>query len=351
MIVLVENSTWNNVGDGFYQTSLFRTMQELLPDGRVATMDGPIDRAFSPSSSLKAHALDVRTRLEGDLFVFSGPILGPGFLDRYGQLIRSIVGRGSNYMLLSVHGHHHATATEGIRELLRTHPPAGFSSRTSETFETYGTVVDDPYNGICSAFFLPMNTPYPSVEETAPPGYIAVSTYSRPEPAIAFELEPDGSIDLATVQVSGPSAKLWRLARHFEWMKNKPAEINGYEVVRPVHDISYKFSHLNFGHANSYLSHNPVHYYTLYSGSSLTISDRVHACVAALSAGRPAVLVGSWDRAGLFSRLDLDVVDGCMLPPSREVLESEYSQFKCWLRRRLGGLVDPDRGVGSSSSQ
>ena len=51
MKIIVENSTWNNVGDGWYQFSLYFMLKECLPQHEVILGEGPIKRAFRITSS------------------------------------------------------------------------------------------------------------------------------------------------------------------------------------------------------------------------------------------------------------------------------------------------------------
>lgn len=46
-VIAVENSTWNNIGDAFYQTSICQMLARALPQCEVVTFDGPIVRDLS----------------------------------------------------------------------------------------------------------------------------------------------------------------------------------------------------------------------------------------------------------------------------------------------------------------
>ena len=41
MKVIVENSTWNNVGDAFYQFPLYEILKSILKEDDVFMFDGP----------------------------------------------------------------------------------------------------------------------------------------------------------------------------------------------------------------------------------------------------------------------------------------------------------------------
>lgn len=348
--IIVENSTWNNVGDGFYQTSLYMILKSLLPEGQIAMGDGPLDRAFRPSRMFARNAFDIRGEQAADLYCFSGPILNATFMKHYAPLIERISGRGAAYMLLSIHGSPGLAIHDEIKSFLRKYPPIAFSSRTRQTFDKYRDAVDEPYNGVCAAFFVSLVCPVASLD--ADHDFVVYSFYSRLEPRVSFSIDGNGTIDLNSVQVSDSATPLWRFSRHFEWLRRLPSCSGSFQIVRPAHDLSYKFSHLNFAKPNSFLSYNPLSYLSLYSGGALTVSDRVHACVAALSYGKPAVLVGKWDRAALFDRLQLRKDGVCYLAPGRDQLEDEYERFTSWLGRRLEQFlrsrrtIDAKRGAG-----
>ena len=65
--------------------------------------------------------------------------------------------------------------------------------------------------------------------------------------------------------------------------------------------ISWKI----YRHPNGICSDEAFTYCALYAGSRLTLSDRVHACVAIVAYGRPAMLFSRSPRARLFERLGL----------------------------------------------
>src|SRR5438876_7475261 len=101
MKILVENSAWVNTGDGFYQYSLFHIFKTLFPHHDIQMFDGPIARAFKPNKWFKKNALNLMHFQKGDMYVFSGPILGKNFVGAYGPKIENLVNGGSRYLILS----------------------------------------------------------------------------------------------------------------------------------------------------------------------------------------------------------------------------------------------------------
>ena len=65
----------------------------------------------------------------------------------------------------------------------------------------------------------------------------------------------------------------------------------------------------------------------------MTISDRVHACVAALSFNKPAVLVGDWgERAELFQKLKIEKKNNVFLPTLENQINQEYTLYIDWIK-------------------
>lgn len=90
MKIIVENSTWNNVGDGWYQFSLYFMLKECLPQHEVILGEGPIKRAFRITSSKQMkNALNWMDYQAGDIHVFSGPLI-PTIDTEYKHTIQEI---------------------------------------------------------------------------------------------------------------------------------------------------------------------------------------------------------------------------------------------------------------------
>ena len=333
--ILIENSTWNNIGDAFYQWSLQRMIGELVGPEKVAGAEGPIGRAFRPSGRFAANALDLLGRQRAPLHVFSGPIL-KHLVRSYAPAIRRLADAGERYMLLSVSSaESSAEELESTRALLREHPPVAFSSRDPQTYDLFKNAVPSAYNGICTAFLV-NRLPVAKCELDTP--YVTSSFYRSPEP----HYRPgDDPADVGAWQVEPRRTKLglpWRFARQVDWMQDYPDSVGPYKVVRTHQSISYRFSNLNFPYPNTFLSYNPTSFFSLYAGTECTFSDRVHACAATLAMGRPARLLFKGERAGIFDRFDLDHRSGGLMRLEPERLEREERAMASYVAGHLDDL-------------
>lgn len=335
--IAVENSTWNNIGDAFYQMSLERALRDAFPDANVVPLDGPVGRAFrTRSRRARDNALDIRNRIECDHIVLSGPILSRGFLDAYAPLIRAAHERGISYSLVSVHAYAEGADLEALRAFFNDYPPAALHTRDHYTYEKLKGVSRVSKSGMCFAFFVNRIPHIPDFGHGR--DFACISFHSRPEPTIKAESLDDlfaRAPDFGTTM----SPRKWRLKRHFDFLGKHPSTVAGLDIVRPVHGF-YPFGHLTFSRPGSFISYNPRMFLAAYKACSATITDRVHAAVATLSYGKAACLQKLDARATLFDAAPVTSKNGWMtLDP--EALEDAYQKQIDWLRRDFAqGLVE-----------
>ena len=297
MRVLVENSTWNNIGDGFYQSSVENIFRRLHGDGVVSVMDGPIGRAFRPKNRGQ-NAFQLNEWQDADLYVFSGPILNDEFLPTYAKIIENLTTKGAKYCLISVNGNGYSL--ERNREFLRTYPPTAFSSRDEPTFEMYSASCPYSLNGVCAAALVSETCTVADLTPSSP--YVTVSFYERREPILEIV---KGEVRVASERPDQKDS-WWRIKRHLQHLRSSQESVGDYLIIRPLHDIAYKFPHLNFASSNSFLSYHPMSYLSLYKHTHMTLTNRVHAALPTLSYGNATRYFGKTNRDGVFGRLGLD---------------------------------------------
>ena len=328
MKIAVENSTWNNIGDAFYQTALQTMLSKALPGDEVFSFDGPIARAFRPRM-FERNTFDARANVEADHFVFSGPILGASFADQYGPLIRAIVESGRSYSLLSVHAYSQGEELALLREFLKAYPPKALETRDQTTFAKLEGAAPRQKNGICFAFFVRYIDGIPSFDPERK--YVCFSFHNSREPQIRAA-NPGADFFDAQFDVGAEQRSLipWKLSRHFDFAADYPTTLNGRTIVRPVHSF-YPLPHLIFSRKNSYISYNPKNFLSIYKGCEGVVTDRVHAGVAALSFGKPALVTRLDGRYALFERAPLERKgDVVRLDPA--ALDAIYADHMTWLR-------------------
>ena len=155
MKILIENSTWNNVGDGWYQFSLYGLMKRLYPEHDIVLGEGPTRRAFRIHNRRQENnILNLLLYQKADIHIFSGPILC-SLLDDYKEAIIRLKNRGEEYALISVSGT--SLPQNFINEIgnfLIQYPPVFFSTRDEETYTQFSKFIKNTYNGICTSFLV-----------------------------------------------------------------------------------------------------------------------------------------------------------------------------------------------------
>jgi len=325
MKIYIEHSS-TNIGDFFYQEAIFLILKDLFKKHEIKYFDTPIQRSFKVRNSFYSkNAFDLRNFIDGDLYILSGPILGKKFVYNYGELIKKIKSEKKEYLILSAFGHD----IPEIKSFFKKYPPLGISTRSKDTFNIYNQFSQNTYNGICNAFFLPLYTSTPDIIYK---DYIIKSFYSAFEAQINL-IAKDNNIDLQNTKVKFKKQSFWTILRHLNLFIKDNDQLNGYEVIRTIHDLSYKFHHLNFSKKNSYISYNILNYLSIYKSSKLIISDRVHAVVIGLAFGVPSILCGEWDRSTIFERLNIKKINQSFIPPEKDIINNELQNYKNWLSK------------------
>lgn len=321
MKILIENSTWNNMGDGWYQSVIFEMFKKIYPEADVFHEDGPTFRSFG-KTRFQENIYELRNFQNADIHVFSGPILKQ-VLTNYKQRIIDIKNSGNNYILLSVSG----DGIEGdfkneVGEFLKKYPPIFFSSRDELTYKTFKEFLPDiSYNGICTAFLVDKYLPVDTINDD----FFVSSFYRELEPTYSCKEENLSVENIKVTKKASLPMIPFRFARHLDFLRKSQESLLGKKVVRVRQGFSTNFKHIKLARTNSFISFNPINYLSLYKSTNFTISDRVHACAVTLAFGKPAIFLYDTPRAGIFSRFGWDYKksNGIMYP-KLEKIEEEH---------------------------
>lgn len=287
MKIRVENSTWNNVGDGWYQTSLYGLLRKTFPQHQVLLGEGPVRRAFRISNGKQLkNALNVMDYERADIHVFSGPMI-PSIIRDYSQAIKRLIADGENYVLLSASGTGlSASEIAEIGEFLTKYPPLLLSTRDEETYDNFKSYVSNSYNGICTAFLVDRTIELDTFQLEKP--FFISSFYMEMEPTFSLR---GGEVRIDNVDVEHHKTMFglpFRYSRHQNFLRKHQYQLGGHLIVRTVQNLNTRFNHINFAAPNSFISFNPVRYLEVAKSSEFTISDRVHACAISLACNHPA---------------------------------------------------------------
>jgi len=325
-IIAVENSTWNNIGDAFYQESLTAALRLAHPDACVVNMDGPIRRAFRPGR-LGQEPFDARHFTTADHYIFSGPIVGRNFMSVYAPRIKEILAQEKKYSLISVHAD--GDDLDRIKSFLQENPPQAIYTRDPLSLRRLAGIVRNEISGPCFAFFVKKLDGIPDISMPNP--YLAISVYTSREPQITTGTTNASIEDVSVQWTDDPRSRKWKFLRHLEWHSAlRPQQPAPFDVVRPVQSHS-RLSHVTFARPNAYISYSPLCYLGVIKGSAAVVSDRVHAGVTALSFGRPIHVRRLDERYDIFTDIPLDTV-GNFNTLDGGFVDEKYEESIAWLR-------------------
>jgi len=337
MKILVENSVWTNVGNGWFSFSLYYLMKKLYPDAEVFMGEGPIDLSFRITKDYqRKNALNVLDYERADVHVFNGPIMSM-LISEYGVVIPKLIERGESYCLISASGTNiPQEKRKALGEFLQKYPPIFFASRDEETYNAFKDYVPVAYNGVCTATLLGRTMPNLQTFQLEKPFFIS-SFYTQLEPTFSVPNGEDATIENVEVE---HHKTLWHLpydiARHLNYRRNQQEEVGNKLIVRTLQNLNTKFNHINFAMPNSFISFNPIKYLEVVKSSEFTISDRVHACVISLALGHPARFLFETPRAGIFDRMGWDYKsNNGIMYPNMEKVDEELEKLSAQIKKYI----------------
>ena len=338
MRILIENSVWANVGNAWYQYSLYYMLKKLFPEHDVIIGEGPINLAFRiTNAKQQANALNWMEYQSADIHIFSGPMISD--LDNfYLNKIAKLKSRGEDYALISCSGTGYSSnRIAELGEFLEKYPPLFMATRDEETYNAFSPFVPNSYNGICTAFLVDKNIDIRTYKMDQP--FFISSFYREEEPKFVLK-DKTQPCSLENVEVHHRKNRWglpYSLSRHFNYKNEQQSELGGMLIVRTIQGLSTRFNHINFALPNSFISFNPLTYLEIFKSSEFTISDRVHACAVSLACGHPARFLFHTPRAGIFDRLGFDYKsNNGIMYPNPDKIDEEFEKLTIQIKKFIG---------------
>ena len=349
-VALVSGFWGQNVGNAFFNIGGKWILEQMFGQGEVEFIqDQPGYRTFH--DQLKGNPkndVEYLRLLDLDYIVLQGPLLTTGFRHLWEPTFKALTARGTKIILLgAAFFKFRDSEFEAARSFLDEYKPALISTRDSESYAILsGWDLGVPlYDGMDSAFFAPKAyTPFKVAGER----YYAFNFDRYPEPSITlgaqdpeadFSFEADGTRwNLTTPNLPSRLAhrsKVQAYLGHLLDRRKLPAELNGRLVIRPEHRTNPHMTYKIYQHPNAVCSDEPWTYFTIYANSALTLADRVHAYVATLAYGNPAMLFTPSPRAALFARVGAGEIKTRPVQLDMDWLENERTQQVAWLRSHI----------------
>lgn len=352
-IALVSGYWGQNIGNAFFNLGGEYVLGRVFGDSRVAFIqDQPNYRTLHDKMKGNPETyVDFLTYLDIDCVVLQGPVLNAWMRVSWEKTFRALRARGIRVILLSCAFFKFTNAEiAAVKEFLEEFPPALISTRDSRSFSILKDWLPQvpKYDGIDSGFFLPRCVSPFATRADRP--YIAVNFDRYPEPELLSEAPKGEGHVLREIEIEGNRVVLAtprRLDRAAHRSKIRaylgdltdrrklPDHFGDLRIVRTEHRVFPHMTHKIYRQPNSTGSDDPWTYIHIYANARYTLSDRVHACVATLAYGHPAMLFTPSPRSALFGRLGLEDIGRRLVSLDPGLLEEEQEKEIEWLRRTV----------------
>ncbi len=283
------------------------------------------------------NAFDFIGALDVDLVVLQGPLFTRNFGNIWRPTMEKLKRRGVSWGVLA--GSFRKFTDEEIvvaAELFAEHPPLFISTRDELTHQRIESLCEVSRSGICSAFFLPqMYQPPRLADPEDADGYVSFCFDHFVEPTVTPDVHGDVSIGNGRFSLTYPrfaermarTSKAHAYVGHFTDARSLPTVVGNRLVLRPEHRSNPHIPGKIYRNPNSFAWDEPYTYLTAYANSELTLSDRVHACVATLAYGGRAMLHNPITRRhALFAAVGAETIADEPVSIDRDLLSANYQE-------------------------
>ncbi len=350
-----------NIGNAFFQLGAQYALNRAYPGAHVFLI-GDQPGYWNTRKGNPSNALDYAKHLDLDAVVVLGPYVRPEMEGITGQMLRAQHRKGAKIIVLAAGMMQYDKDTIALsRRLMAECPPHIFTTRDTETFEALGDLATHAYDGVDVATFV--SEVFPRVPTDLEP-YMVLNFDQIPEPVIGPKEGFSGRVD-RTFEFDGREWCVRQARKRTEWSYRRraypfldamlfrqpgPERVDGRLVLRTDHRYNPFLMLKSYRSPNTYVGDIPHTYLSIYANSQLTISNRVHACVATVSYGNPAMLFTRSPRAYLLKRLGLEGIKDRPQRVDLAFLRREKAALISWLGDHLTETFGPAPALAGASA-
>lgn len=342
-----------NIGNAFFNLGAEYVLKEVFGRNNVhMVFDHPsgIFRSQKGKGNPK-RSFNMIENLIVDMVVILGPVISRDFLKTWGPTLLKLKERGVKYSIFSCGlMKYDEKVLQEVGAFFSNTPPSLITTRDIDAFEKLSPFVSKIYNGIDFAFFVP-DIHYPAdinIKKT-----VALNFDKFYEPKIKIST----SLSKSTFTFDN---REWLLKFNKFFMglgkttdrftdaliylfsvfpaKDRPTKIDEYTFIRPDHRFTPILKNKVFRYSNSFVSDIPESYLDIYATSVLTLSDRVHACVASLAYGNHAMFFSRTSRSKLLDRVGATEIREKPVKIDLNKLKIEKDNLIEWIKKEIRNI-------------
>jgi hypothetical protein len=333
-----------NIGNAFFNLG-GRHLLEAAGAHVSFIQDSPAYWTFyDQSQGDRKNAYAIVEALEFDLLVLQGPLFTTAFSAIWRDRLKRLADRGVMWAVQSGAFRKYVPDELDVAvSVMADVPPAFVCTRDDESARLLRSRGIDVVQGIDSAFFVPEAVPaLRRRRDTEPFVTFVFDHFSEP----TLTPSPSGVVAIGderfALQQHGATSWAARRGKAQSYLslpfdrRRYPRRVAGRLIVRPEHRTNPHIPFKIYRHPNGLASDEPWTYLHAYATTELTIGDRVHACIATLAYGNPAML---WNpttkRSALFASIRAERITEAVVYPDMEYLATRKRGMLEEIRERL----------------
>ena len=312
-----------NIGNAFIDYGSVHALKTAMPTATVFYASELPKWLFWVNHKDPGKSLDLAELMDTDYLVVSGMSLCDEFIAVEGPVLQRMSERGVKIVFNGGGGQTYEPAeVEHFRAFFQTINCVGFLSRDARSYENFQDCCPLSYSGIDCGFFLSdAFTPAPLVIRD----YVVYAFDQKQEPPIA---PPPQRIIRAHHASSEVLPNL-----HSRWLRAGRTALALQRTWPFVRLILDGVASAILDRQDTLISDLADDYLHLYANASAVYSDRVHACVAALSFGKSARLYADTPRGSLFDRVGAAALTDRLVSLDQDELRTEKENQVAFLRK------------------
>lgn len=331
-----------NIGNSYFQYGCKYLLNKAFPDATIFFIS---DEAgyINPQKGNPANSFNSILNIEMDVVAILGPFIRPELKNIAIPTLLNLKEKGVKIIALGVGMMDYQPETiRYANKILTEISPDIFMTRDRETFTAFGNICKNSYDGIDLGFFssdVYDNSPGLSGD------YVTFNFDQIPEPIVIRGDEGDYPFvfegELYSLRFNRLRKKisergfLYQIIDAFIPNYNFNKSFAGKTIIRTDHRYNPVILNRIYRYPNTIASDIPEPYWAAYKNTKLTVSNRVHACVATLSFGNPAWLFTKSPRSYLLDRVGATEIRKGPVSISLDYLAEEKNKMIDFVREHL----------------
>jgi len=295
-----------NIGNAFIDLGSIYSLKMACPNSIIYFISD------MPGSEFERHTGDIdncfmlTSKIQADYLVFSGMVLSREFINLNGrEILQSLKNNKNIKIIINGGGGRDYSKTEisVVQKFLDDINPHAFVSRDSVAFQNYQHCALYSHDGIDCGFFVS--------------DFFTPAKLSLPE-FIVLNFDDISKEKYVPKQANKMIIRTQHTI-HIESLPNRLVSIYN-RLVSIYGRLRY------FYMPNTLISDIPDDYLNVYANAKATYSTRVHACVATLAFGNPAMLFAKTPRANLFDKVGASSIKEKLTYANMQKMSDEKSK-------------------------